>query len=597
MDQVSTEHSFYIPVMGTGFTIDSPLFVAKYGISSVISLVDDILIDQMRKYWSEKYGEPYEPVGHDEQDARAKRITLYLDLLYKLIERQIVEIKRAAFEPGSEITKYFEMLPAESHVKQLYDRMTKEQDNKIKVQLQDELRQFVVPGGIDVNIMTKLDGENYYNGVALPYEFCDAAAALRGYANSKLSSTVILSAGFNPHLYGYLANFSDFLPDDNANIKKKICLKVSDYRSAAIQGKYLAKRGVWVSEYRVESPLNCGGHAFVNDGQLLGPILDEFKRRKHELIETLHGFYKTALQGVRRLCSDVPQKVRITAQGGIGTSDEHDFLLKHYDLNAAGWGTPFLLVPEATNVDDSTLNKLMQATNDNVFLSASSPLGIPFWNIKNAASEEARCERIKNGAPGSVCVKGYTRFNREFTKKAICTASREYQSLKLKELANSDLPPEQLAAIRENILLKSCICNDLAGGALIRRGMDIKATPAVCPGPNIVNFKKIVSLKEMIDHIYGRCFLLVDGDRPHMFIKEIQLQVSYLLSDLKNSSLGLPARSHQKLAEVKANLIAGIEYYKTIVHDLLKDQQDKFLQALHELHREIDGIYLGDVAS
>ena len=30
-----------VSIMGTGFTIDSPLRVAKYGISSVISLVDE----------------------------------------------------------------------------------------------------------------------------------------------------------------------------------------------------------------------------------------------------------------------------------------------------------------------------------------------------------------------------------------------------------------------------------------------------------------------------------------------------------------------------------------------------------------------------
>ena len=48
-----------------------------------------------------------------------------------------------------------------------------------------------------------------------------------------------------------------------------------------------------------------------------------------------------------------------------------------------------------------------------------------------------RCERIKNRMPGSVCVKGYTRFNQEFTEKPICKASREYQKLKLQELAKS----------------------------------------------------------------------------------------------------------------------------------------------------------------
>ena len=31
--------------VGTGFTIDTPLKVARYGISSVVSLVDDVLIE------------------------------------------------------------------------------------------------------------------------------------------------------------------------------------------------------------------------------------------------------------------------------------------------------------------------------------------------------------------------------------------------------------------------------------------------------------------------------------------------------------------------------------------------------------------------
>ena len=47
-------HTFHIPVMGTGFTIDTPLRVAKYGISSAISLVDGVLIEQMRKFYCDK---------------------------------------------------------------------------------------------------------------------------------------------------------------------------------------------------------------------------------------------------------------------------------------------------------------------------------------------------------------------------------------------------------------------------------------------------------------------------------------------------------------------------------------------------------------
>ena len=58
----NSSHSFHIPVMGTGFTIDTPLRVTKYGISSVVPLVDDVLIEQVRKYYCEKEGEPYEEI-------------------------------------------------------------------------------------------------------------------------------------------------------------------------------------------------------------------------------------------------------------------------------------------------------------------------------------------------------------------------------------------------------------------------------------------------------------------------------------------------------------------------------------------------------
>jgi len=66
-------------------------------------------------------------------------------------------------------------------------------------------------------------------------------------------------------------------------LKKKIILKVSDFRSAIIQGNFFAKKGLWVSEYRIESGLNCGGHAFATDGFLLGPILEEFKQKRNNL--------------------------------------------------------------------------------------------------------------------------------------------------------------------------------------------------------------------------------------------------------------------------------------------------------------------------
>ena len=48
MIHTNKAHTFHIPVMGTGYTVDTPVKVAHLGISSVISIVDDILIEKMR---------------------------------------------------------------------------------------------------------------------------------------------------------------------------------------------------------------------------------------------------------------------------------------------------------------------------------------------------------------------------------------------------------------------------------------------------------------------------------------------------------------------------------------------------------------------
>lgn len=50
-------HSFHIPVMGIGFTIDTPVKVTHYGISSVISLVDDKLLERIGAHYAAQLGE------------------------------------------------------------------------------------------------------------------------------------------------------------------------------------------------------------------------------------------------------------------------------------------------------------------------------------------------------------------------------------------------------------------------------------------------------------------------------------------------------------------------------------------------------------
>src|SRR5229473_1751845 len=99
-------HTFHIPVLGLGYSVDTPLKVARYGISSVISIVDDELIERMREYHT-KNKEEFTPIAKSAPDSREKRITGYLNLLNKLIDDQFEQLKNEPFEPGSDICRYF----------------------------------------------------------------------------------------------------------------------------------------------------------------------------------------------------------------------------------------------------------------------------------------------------------------------------------------------------------------------------------------------------------------------------------------------------------------------------------------------------------
>lgn len=580
-------HRFHIPVMGTGFSTDTPVRVAQFGISSVVSLVDDVLLEQLRKYYAGQEGEPYTEITASDGDPRARRITEYFNLINRIVQRQMREIKTEPFSPGSRICRYFELLP-ENETKQLYRRMLKENDPQSKALLQEQLRAQVKPGSIDANIMTKVDRVNYHGNEALPVEFRDALAALRGFALSDLNSSMVFSAGFNQRLFSYLGNFEDFFPDGNGNLKKKVILKVSDFRSAEIQGKFLARRGIWVSEFRVESGLNCGGHAFPTMGLVIGPILEQFKLRRKQLVDTLSASYNKALKKAGRAQLDDCLPVKFTAQGGIGTNQEHELMLEYYELNSAGWGTPFLLVPEVTSVDKNHLQKILVATGNDVFLSDSSPLGIPFWNLRTSDSENLRKKRVDEGKPGSSCPKGYAVTNTEFTDLPICTASRLYQRTKLKSLSENGYNPRQLEVLSEELLAKTCICHDLSGSIKIKKGIEKDAAPAVCCGPNIAYFSNIATLEEMISHIYGYGEQLCKSGRPHMFVQEMTLYIEYLRKELELFGLGLSRHKQEYLKEFKSNLAEGLEYYHKRAEKLVREELGPFLDDLKMLCSSLD---------
>ena len=562
-------HSFHIPVMGIGFTIDTPLKVAQYGMDSVISLVDDILLEKLRKMYSEKFEVPYNEITDKIDDFRAKRITSYLNLISDLANKKFESLKDITSEKSDELGAYINMLPSNSKIKAEFRKLTSTDFDfsDVKKWAVNNLTM----GNIDVNIMTKVDKDNYKKDEKLPVEYNDAHAAIRGFANSKLHSSVVLSAGMNPRLYSYMGQFDDFFPDKNGIFKKRIILKVSDYRSALIQGKFLAKKGLWVSEYRIESGLNCGGHAFATDGYLLGPVLSEFKEKRNELNDIIQDVLNQELLNQNRTIPTNGLAIEITAQGGVGTEEEHTFLLDHYNLDSVGWGSPFLLVPEATTVDENTLKKLAKAKEDDLYLSDVSPLGVPFNNLRDNTKDNEKQTKIDKGRPGSSCPKKFVALNKEFKETGICTASREYQFLKIKDLESQELSPEIYKKEYNNIVVKSCTCVGLGTSALLAYGLDTKVEGegvSICPGPNMAYYSKVMSLENITDHIYGRANMVSSVDRPNLFVKELHIYMDYLKNKLEESKMTMTKKEEKYLLTFTNNMKLGVSYYQNLFDDV-----------------------------
>lgn len=557
-------HQFHIPVMGTGHSIDSPIRIAHLGINSVMSVVDDLLLEKIRKYYCNQYDLPFESISRSTPDGRALRVAAWLDTVHLLVSNKFDEIRKLPFFLDNEKDRYFRLLPTLNPLRKMYFDLINEQNHEQSDSIKSKLTALMCPGQIEVNIMSKVDAvEADKNISTVGSTLSDACAALKGFALSKLESGVVLSAGFNPRLYNYISEFQNFYRDSKGIISKRIILKVSDFRSALIQGKYLAKMGLEVSEFRIESGLNCGGHAFVSDGFLLPSILKEFRDRREELAETFYPLIKAYYENKGwplnfKDSSEISPAV--TVQGGIGANGEARRLLEEYQTNSTGWGSPFLLVPEATCVDDDTMQLLARATEKDLYLSNVSPLGVPFNNVVGSGSEIYTKKQVALGKPGSKCPKQFLISNSEFTDKPICTASGEFQVLRINQIRNSELSASGKQAQIDSVTEKTCLCDHLGNSALIRLGI-LKSDygrQSVCPGPNIAWFNRTYTLDEMVNHIYGRTESLVAPERPHMFAKEMTMYVDYLQKMYLLTEDDQKERN--KLNKMRTNLEVSMQY-------------------------------------
>jgi hypothetical protein len=488
----------------------------------------------------------------------------------EIVHMKMDAVKRLPFFAQNDKQKYFDLLPDESPLKKDFQTMLAMEAGPGREALEQNLTDRMNPGSIDVNIMVKLDGHHLARyGTAMSSEISDAKAALKGFAESTLKSSLVFSAGLNQGLFNYMTQFRDFYRNAAGDIKKRIILKVSDFRSALIQGRLLAKKGLEVFEFRIESGLNCGGHAFASNGILLPSVLQEFKQKREELMVEFRPMIKRFYEEMGWSHPEAIDNSRplVTVQGGIGTFGEARRLREQFGMDMTGWASPFLLVPEATCVDNATRELLRSAKEEDLYLSDVSPLGVVFNNVRNSGSQIHTQTNAEQGKPGSPCPKGFLVSNTEFTTTPICLASTEYQTKKLAQIESLDISEQERTSRKNEVLEKTCLCEHLGNGALIALGIVPESghPQAICPGPNIAWFDRIYSLREMVDHIYGRGPSLVPPERPHMFAKEVVMYVDYFERLVSRCSYS--ARETKLIKEFYENLQLSMDFCLSIASE------------------------------
>ncbi|MCD8539619.1 MAG: hypothetical protein LRY55_07505, partial [Leadbetterella sp.] len=184
-------------------------------------------------------------------------------------------------------------------------------------------------------------------------------------------------------------------------------------------------------------------------------------------------------------------------------------------------------------------------------------------DIENLTAEKERLERIAKNRPGSPCVKKFLVSNTEFTREPLCTASRQYQSLKIRQLKEQEPEGEALQKKLTEVMEKTCLCEGLSTAAYITHGVlkprESRAV-AICPGPNLAYFSRVFSLEEMVRHIYGKLNLLGNIPRSNVFINELKLYVDYLRKDISNNM-----KKATSLSKFRDQLQHGIDYYKALI--------------------------------
>jgi hypothetical protein len=163
-----------------------------------------------------------------------------------------------------------------------------------------------------------------------------------------------------------------------------------------------------------------------------------------------------------------------------------------------------------------------------------------------------------------------------------------------------DLEPVKFKKEFERITEKDCLCEGLGSAALLKNKLTLphklKAV-TICPGPNLAYFSRISSLREMVDHIYGRINIMNAVKRSNIFVNELVLYKDYLKKEISACS-EISVSQVRYFTKFKANLIEGIEYYKEKLPVFIFETEqsiDQMIDDLKELKKAIENVIIPEL--
>ena len=104
----------------------------------------------------------------------------------------------------------------------------------------------------------------------------------------------------------------------------------------------------------------------------------------------------------------------------------------------------------------------------------------------------------------------------------------------------------------------------------------------------MANFSGPTTLKEMVDHIYGRINVLKNPKRPHMFLREMSLYIERFGQKVHTSPKSLLEDLSKDIHDLEERVSEGISYYQKMAEHFADSTRADFVKALETVRDEME---------